>query len=149
MFPIFTEAELPSTTVVEEATERDTHIHRAFVFDEKTERYIMDNGSPKEADEVTAIKQWLYLMCMTGLDKYAIYQGEPFGTSAENILGDRALPSGYIASELQREIEESCELNPAIEYVDSFEISRDSRKLSIAFAAHLVHGELLEVSYFV
>ena len=105
----------------------------------------MANGPPKESTELESIRQWLKLMCLTGLDKYSIYRDTTFGTSAENFLNYRALPRGYISSEIQREIEEACELNPAIEYVDNFVISRWDRYLSVAFTAHLVHGELLEV----
>lgn len=133
----------------EDTAEKDTRIHRSFLFDFDKGQHKVIDGTPKECTELEAIKQWLQLMCLTGLDKYAVYKDEPFGTSAEFFLGYRKLPYGFIASEIQREVEEACQLNPAIEYVDNFIVSREGRKLKIEFTAHLVHDELLEVSYVV
>lgn len=146
MFPTDIDlSELVEESVVSD-TPMDSHIHRSFLFDFETGQHIMADGSPKETTELQAIKQWLYLMCATALDKYPVYKGESFGTSAENFIGYRTLPYGFVASEIQREIEEAIALNPAISFADDFSISRGSRGMEIAFTAHLVNGELLEVN---
>jgi len=127
--------------------EQSSRIGRSFLFDFNTGQHKIVDGAVTECDELTAIKQWLKLMVRTTLSKYKVYQGAAFGHSAESFIGRRTLPKGFVASELEREIAESCNLCPAIERVGNFEITRTTRGMVIAFTAYLVNGELLGVRY--
>nr|DAP53607.1 MAG TPA: Protein of unknown function (DUF2634) [Caudoviricetes sp.] len=122
-----------------------SHIGRSFLFDFSTGQHTIIDGAVIECDELTAIRQWLELMCRTALEKYHVYQGEAFGTSAEKFIGHRTLPQGFVASELEREISESVKLNPAIDRAGNFSVERQPHGMRVAFTAYLKNGELLEV----
>lgn len=119
---------------------------RSFLFDFKTGQHQIVDGAVVECDELTAIKQWLELMVQTTLDKYQVYKDTGFGTSAETFIGRRTLPKGFVASELEREIKESCLLCPAIERAAEFQITRTTRGMQIAFTVYLVNGAVLGVN---
>lgn len=129
-----------------EPIENSSRIGRSFLFDFETGQHQIVDGAVKECDELTAIKQWLELMVKTTLDKFLVYKDTGFGTSAEKFIGRRTLPKGFVASELEREVKESCTLNPAIERTENFEVTRTVRGMQIAFTVYLKNGELLEVN---
>ena len=147
MFP--TDIDLSETIErLEQAqAEQSSNIGRSFLFDFSTGQHKIVDGAVAECDELTAIKQWLELMVRTTLDKYQVYQNTAFGHSAETFIGRRTLPKGFVASELEREISESCALCPAIERAGNFEITRTTRGMTIAFTAYLANGDLLEGKY--
>ena len=86
-------------------------------------------------------------MVRTPINKYQVYQNTAFGHIAETFIGRRTLPKGFVASELERELSESCVLCPAIERTGNFEITRTTRGMTIAFTAYLANGDLLEGKY--
>ena len=105
----------------------------------------MINGTPKLVTDIEAIKQWIILYVITPRDTYPIYEGTDFGTSWRKLLGRKKLnTSGYEESELIREITECLTLNPAIESVQSVDLSKNGRFLNIKIVVELFNGELLE-----
>lgn len=146
MFPIDIAFEKILAEAESEQAIESSRIGRSFLFDFETGQHSIVDGAVVECDELTAIRQWLELMCKTMLDKYAVYENSGFGTSAEKFVGHRTLPQGFMASELEREIQESVQLNPAIDHAENFSVSRRTRGMEIAFTAYLKNGKLLEVS---
>lgn len=110
------------------------------------ESYSVDmaNGNPKMITDLEAIRQWIVLFCITPRDTLAIYQGTDFGTSWRKLLGEKFINNGYAISELEREITEGLPLNPAIESVESVEITKNGRFLNIVVAVELYNGELVK-----
>lgn len=146
MFPTEINLDHIAEQIEREQMAQSSHIGRSFLFDFDTGQHRVVDGAVKECDELTAIKQWLELMVKTTLDKFLVYKDTGFGTSAEKFIGRRTLPKGFVASELEREIKESCLLNPAIERADDFSVTRTTRGMQIAFTAYLINGELVEVN---
>lgn len=146
MFPTDINLETEIETAEKEQEAISSRIGRSFLFNFETGQHQIVDGAVTECSELTAIKQWLELMVKTALDKFQVYQNTGFGTSAEKFIGRRTLPKGFVASELEREIKESCLLNPAIERAADFKITRTVRGMEIAFTAYLANGELLEVN---
>lgn len=146
MFPTDINLEEVIKEAESEPAENSSRIGRSFLFNFETGQHQIVDGAVKECDELTAIKQWLELMVKTALDKFLVYKNTGFGTSAEKFIGRRTLPKSFVASELEREIKESCLLNPAIERADDFSVTRTTRGMQIAFTAYLVNGELVEVN---
>ena len=146
MFP--TDINLKNTiqTAESEQAEISSRIGRSFLFNFETGQHEIIDGAVAECDELTAIKQWLRLMVNTAIDKYQVYKDTGFGTSAEKFIGRRTLPQGFVASELEREIKESCLLCPAIDRAGDFKITRTIRGMQIAFTVYLVNSDVLEVS---
>lgn len=106
---------------------------------------IIANGTPKLITDLEAIKQWIILYVITPRDVYPIYEGTDFGTNWRKLLGRKKLNnSGYEESELIREITEGLPLNPAIESVQSVDLSKNGRYLNIRIVVELYNGELLE-----
>lgn len=144
MFPV----DIDLNAIAEKAESEQavsSRIGRSFLFDFKTGQHSVVDGAVVECNELTAIKQWLELMVRTTLDEFQVYQDTGFGASVDKFIGRRTLPKGFVASELEREIKESCKLCPAIERAGNFNIERTTRGMEIAFTAYLVNGELLEV----
>lgn len=143
MFP--TDITFPETISIENDS-KSTSVGRSFVFDYASGQHVMADGKPKETTQLEAIKQWLELLVRTKLGKYRVYQDTGFGTTWENYIGFRQLPKGYIESELEREIQESCdEYCPAIERVSDFSAERLKDGLEVSFTAELTDKEVLEV----
>lgn len=112
-------------------------------FDKKS--ILLSNGTPKLITDIEAIEQWIILFVTTPRDVYKIYEGTDFGTNWRHLLGRKRLNnSGYEESELIRQITEGLPLNPAIESVQSVELSKNGRYLDINIVVELYNGELLE-----
>lgn len=123
-----------------------TRLGRSFKFNFKTGQHEVIDGKVVECTELEAIEQWVALLIRTKLDKYAVYQNTGFGTTWENYIGIRNLPTGFIESELEREIRESIKkLNPAIETIENFQAARTTRGLDITFDVNLTNKEVLGV----
>ena len=113
--------------------------------DFETSSILLTNGTPKLITDIEAIEQWIILYVTTPRDVYKIYEGTDFGTNWRKLLGRKKLNnSGYEESELIRQITEGLPLNPAIESVQSVELSKNGRYLDINIVVELYNGELLE-----
>lgn len=82
--------------------EKNNSVGRSFVFDYKTNKFIVQGGIVKETDRITAIKQWIELFIRVELDKYKIYDSN-FGTDFSNLVGYR-LPRSYQVSQITKQI---------------------------------------------
>lgn len=145
MFPIDLDLEELAEKAEQEQTERASKIGRSFLFDYASGQHRIIDGAVVECSELMAVKQWLELMVKTALDKYQVYENTGFGTSAEMFIGRRTLPKGFVASELEREVKESCTLNPAIDRAENFDLSRTVRGMQISFTVYMKNGDTLEV----
>lgn len=110
---------------------------------EKSE-IILANSTPKLVTDIEAIKQWIILFVTTPRDVYKIYEGTDFGTSYKKLYGEKFINNGYAESELEREITEGLLLNPAINSVESVEITKKGKKLNVKVSVQLWDGDLLE-----
>lgn len=142
MFPV---EEEPTLTTVEKETERS--IGRDLKFDMNSRRFVAIDGVIRENETLEdKVKQWLYLMLHNIPDKFAAYENTGYGVNTADLIGLRSVPVGFIYSELKREIENSAALNPAIDYLHSFQAERKGDVLSISFTVRLYTGEDTEVN---
>ena len=79
-----------------------------------------------------------------------IYQridgAENFGVNVYQLLSRRALPEDFVKSEIQREISETCALNPDIESVSNFAFNRTKRTLEVSFFVNTTIAESEEMT---
>lgn len=130
----------------EDKEDKSRSVGRSFVFDYITGQHMIVDGKPKETTQLKAIEQWLELLLRTKIGKYIVYKDTSFGTTWENYISFRQLPKGYIESELEREIQESCQKYcPAVEKVSNFSAERLTDGLKVSFTAVLTNKEVLEV----
>lgn len=128
-------------------TSQDVQIGDTLAFDYDKKQFIVVDGTPVLRSRAAAVRQWIHLMLITHLDRFAVYEGTVFGHTGEQLIGMRQVPPGFIHSELAREIREACALCPAIDQADNFTFDRRDRLLHITFTVTLkATGEILEVS---
>lgn len=112
-----------------------------FVFDWETSRYVMEQGTPKEADGTEAVKAWLQQIVRTARGRYAIYNSD-FGAPAADLIG-RKNPAGFGLSELRRQLTESARYLPAVLEIGA--LSYDGRTISGAITMKTERGIVTEV----
>lgn len=113
---------------------------RSLTFDYDTNRFAVSNGAVRECADMDAIRQWIQLALRTqpgSADIYGITDGITFGVSSYDLLGRRNLPNDFIQSEIERQIRETCMLNPAIQSVACFKFVRSvHRTLQVSFTVY-------------
>lgn len=121
----------------------------SFRFDYLSGEFILVDGKNKKIDGIEAVKQWVELMLRTKPGAYIVYGGSSFGVDTKQLMSLKNLPSGFVQSELKREIQEGLTLNPYIDFADQFEFTRVGKTMVISFIVHLKNGEETGVSYHV
>lgn len=129
-------------------------VGRSLAFDYATGTFQLANGNIHECTGIDAIKQWLQLALRTTPGSIPVYteidDNDTFGVSIYDLLGTRCLPTEYVQAEVEREIRETCMLNPGIQSVSSFNFSRGSnRTLHVSFAVSTAteETEVIEIEY--
>lgn len=115
----------------------DPNIKRSLKFNYNKEAFEVIDGRVLENVDIPAIKQWCELFIKTSLDSTPIYQNYKFGTSLENIIGQKDINNGFFQSELTREIEEGFALNPAIKAVRNVLYKKINDQLQITILLEL------------
>ncbi len=118
-----------------------------YFFDYKTGQHKMIDGKPILCSLTETIEQWIEKVLRTELDKYGVYtidETENFGISIYRFIGNKAIPMGYVASELKREITEQMLQHRYIKEITDYEVIREKRGLHILFTAVLLTGETLK-----
>lgn len=113
-------------------------------FDYKTGQHTIIDGKPFYCSQSETIAQWIEKVLRTELDKYGVYtvdETDNFGISIYRFIGLKAIPMGYVASELKREITEQMMQHRYIKEITDYEAIREKRGLHILFTAVLITGE--------
>ncbi|MCG7410568.1 DUF2634 domain-containing protein [Paenibacillus sp. ACRRX] len=113
---------------------------KVFLFDFKEKRHVVQDGKPVEATYEQAIQQWLTMLLITDLDKYAIYQDTGFGMTFREFIGSRDLPVGVVVSEVKRQLEEQAIRHPEIESLSNFSMTRDNNVAHMSFDVETKRG---------
>lgn len=133
MFPVidydFEEAE------VQEEELNNVILGKTPKYDFSTNQYVLKDGKIVYCTQEEAVLQWIGFLIKTTAGKYKVYDDTEFGTYIENYIGYK--DSGFVASEIKREIEEKCILNRAISGIDNFEFDSESDGMHISFTVIL------------
>ena len=141
MFPIMPESQaedIKQPIAVE-------NIGKSFVYDHEKKSFTMLDGSPKECNQIEAVKEWISMMLRLNRNCCKVFEGTNLGISKDELIGSRTLPAGFARSELIREIQEMLLLCPAIESSYNYVFTRKKRTMESAFTVILYTGESLEV----
>lgn len=141
MFPIMPETEAEDVNIPVPVE----NIGTSFVYDHDKKSFIMVDGSPKECNQVKAVKEWISMMLRLNKNSCKVFEGTNLGISKDELIGSRTLPAGFARSELIREIQEMLLLCPAIASSYNYVFTRKKRTMEIAFTVTLYTGETLEV----
>lgn len=116
---------------------------KTFLFDYKTGQHVLKDGKMVECTADEAVAQWIEKVLRTAVGKYGVYvidETADFGISIYNYIGDKKLHTGYIASELKREITEQMSNHRYIEAIEDFTVDQNGRTLDITFSVRLITG---------
>lgn len=107
-------------------------------FNDREATFTLNNGTPSECERIDAVKQWIELALRVLPDTVPIYRHidgvERFGVNIYQLLSQRSLPKDFVKAEIQREISETCAMNPNIESVSDFAFNRGKRRtLEVSF----------------
>ena len=141
MFPIMPENEAEDVNIPVPVD----NIGTSFVYDHYKKSFIMLDGSPKECNQVEAVKEWISMMLRLNKNSCKVFENTNLGISKDELIGSRTLPAGFARSELIREIQEMLLLCPAIESSYNYEFKRNKRTMEISFICVLYTGESLAV----
>lgn len=114
-------------------------------------KFSLSNETPSECNGIEAVKQWIELMLHVLPNTVPIYQRisgtENIGVNIYKLISQRALPRDFVRAEIQREICETCALNPNIESVSDFAFHRGNRKtLKVSFTVKTTTAESEEMT---
>ena len=118
---------------------------KTFDFDFRTGEFKMKNKNPVELEGVDALKLWIEKCIRTQLDRYSIYKGKHYGANIEDLVIGKSYGSGFVESELRREIEEALLRHEDILSLSSFSITTKRKLMEITFSLATTYGELSEV----
>lgn len=120
-----------------------------FLFDYEAGQHIMKNADLTECTTLQSVQQYIQNVLRTQANTYDVYikdEDDVFGISVYEYIGTRALPAGYINSELKREVTANLLKHPLIAGVSNWEGKRERRGLNISFTVTLTDGSVLEES---
>ena len=116
-------------------------------FDFESGQFVLQSGEVETITKIEAIQQWIKAFLKTLINTFYIYKNTKYGTSEKRLIGQKALyNSGFITSEIEREIKEGLPLNPAIKSVPEVEFLKEGEILNVDITAQLFNGELIKVN---
>lgn len=118
---------------------------KTFDFDFRIGEFKMKNKNPVELEGVDALKLWIEKCIRTQLDRYSIYKGKRYGANIEDLVIGKSYGSGFVESELRREIEEALLRHEDILSLSNFSIATKRKLMEITFSLATTYGELSEV----
>lgn len=121
-------------------TETNQPLGKSFAFDFSEGDFIVKDGKLVKAEDVEAIKVWIQKMIMTERYKFAIYEDVDYGVTIKKLIMGKRYPTGFINSELKREITESMLRHPMITRIEDFATRQNGYTLTINFTVILKDG---------
>lgn len=114
------------------------------VFDFEKGEFVLVNGSPRMANGLDELKNWIRKILHTKRGHYTIYEGSDYGTRVHELLVGKSLPIEYVKAEIQREIKENLLRHEAVISVESFEVSHIGSELTVSFLVTSEFGAFRE-----
>ena len=143
MANIFPDIIIPET----QASSTPITYGKELVFDFVAGDYIMENGNPKVAEGIEALKVWIEKTIRTARFRFPIYDFQ-YGCELDDIIG-YDLSRVVLESEIQRVIREALICDDRITDVRDFVIGRGGDWLKISFTVTTTLADTFtqEVSY--
>lgn len=121
-----------------EVVEEKKSLGKVYLFDFDTNKYILEDGKLVETTKNEAIRKYAAWTIKTILGKYAIYQDD-YGIDFS--FRFTKLPTGFVESELRRQIKEQLTKHILVNDVVDFKTTRESSKLIMSFTLVTTENE--------
>lgn len=125
-------------------TKKSSKGYKDIMYDIEKKKIVVKDGDVVIADKKQLVKQWIYLLINTEVNKYKIYQDTDFGiVFLYQIKGKELYSSGFTIAQIKDELTEKIEKHDWIDRVENIEIEMKFTKLIIKITV-ILDNEVVE-----
>lgn len=118
--------------------------YKDIMYDVDKKEIVIKDGNVVIGNKKQLVKQWIYLLINTEINKYKVYQDTDFGIAfLYKIKGKELYSSGFTIAQIKDELTEKIEEHGWVDKVDSIEIEKQFTKLLIKTVV-ILDKELIE-----
>lgn len=118
--------------------------YKDLLFDTMSKKVVVRDGKTEITNKKQQVKQWIFILINTEMEKYKIYKNTEFGIRfLYEMKGNEFYSSGFTIAQIKDELEEKLLLNKNIQRVESIEITKNFNSLEFDIAV-IVEDELIE-----
>lgn len=118
--------------------------YKDIMYDVDKKEIVIKDGNVVIGNKKQLVKQWIYLLINTEINKYKVYQDTNFGIAfLYEIKGKELYSSGFTIAQIKDELIEKIEEHGWVDKVDSIEIEMKFMKLIIKIIV-ILDEELIE-----
>lgn len=118
--------------------------YKDILFDVEKKKIIVKDGNVVIASKKEQIKQWIFLLIRTEIDKYKVYKDTNFGiVFLYEMRGHDFYSSGFTIAQIKDELTEKIQAHQWVEKVENVEVDKGFNNLIITVTV-IVDGEEVE-----
>lgn len=118
--------------------------YKDILFDVEKKKIIVKDGNVVIASKKEQIKQWIFLLIHTEIDKYKVYKDTNFGiVFLYEMRGHDFYSSGFTIAQIKDELTEKIQAHQWVEKVKNVEVDKGFNNLIITVTV-IVDGEEVE-----
>ncbi|MFR9018743.1 MAG: DUF2634 domain-containing protein [Fusobacterium sp.] len=118
--------------------------YKDILFDVEKKKIIVKDGNVVIASKKEQIKQWIFLLIHTEIDKYKVYKDTNFGiVFLYEMRGHDFYSSGFTIAQIKDELTEKIQAHQWVEKVENVEVDKGFNNLIITVTV-IVDGEEVE-----
>lgn len=118
--------------------------YKDILFDVEKKKIVVKDGNVVIASKKEQIKQWIFLLIHTEIDKYKIYKDTNFGiVFLYEMRGHDFYSSGFTIAQIKDELTEKMQAHQWVEKVENVEVDKGFNNLIITVTV-IVDGEEVE-----
>lgn len=118
--------------------------YKDILFDVEKKKIIVKDGNVVIASKKEQIKQWIFLLTHTEIDKYKVYKDTNFGiVFLYEMRGHDFYSSGFTIAQIKDELTEKIQAHQWVEKVENVEVDKGFNNLIITVTV-IVDGEEVE-----
>lgn len=118
--------------------------YKDILFDVEKKKIIVKDGNVVIASKKEQIKQWIFLLIHTEIDKYKVYKDTNFGiVFLYEMKGHDFYSSGFTIAQIKDELTEKIQAHQWVEKVENVEVDKGFNNLIITVTV-IVDGEEVE-----
>lgn len=105
--------------------------YKDLLFDTKTKKIVVKDGKTFTTNIVEEVKQWIFLLIHTEIEKYKVYEGTKFGIAfLYRMRGHEFYSSGFTIAQIKDELREKMSLNKNIKEVIDITVEKGFNSLN-------------------